>query len=112
ASAQQIFHRLEKEHFGRADGDIESVLTGCDLLVLDDLGTEMTTSFTTACLYNIINLRMLAERPTVISTNLTAADWPARYGPALASRVLGTFQPLWFIGADIRQAKMARRLQE
>ena len=112
ASAQQIFHRLEKEHFGREDGDSESVLTTCDLLVLDDLGTEMTTSFTTSCLYNIINLRMLAERPTVISTNLTAADWQGRYGQALTSRVLGTFQPLWFVGADIRQAKMARRLQE
>ena len=112
ASAQQIFHRLEKEHFGRDDGDTEGLLTDCDLLVLDDLGTEMTTAFTTSCLYNIINLRMLAERPTVISTNLTAADWPARYGPALASRVLGTFQPLWFVGADIRQVKMARRLQE
>ena len=112
ASAQQIFHRLEKEHFGRAEGDSESVLTSCDLLVLDDLGTEMTTAFTTSCLYNIINLRMLAERPTVISTNLTAADWPDRYGPALTSRVLGTFQPLYFVGSDIRQAKMARRLQE
>jgi len=112
ASAQQIFHRLEKEHFGREDGDSESVLAECDLLVLDDLGTEMTTSFTTSCLYNIINLRMLADRPTVISTNLTAADWQGRYGQALTSRVLGTFQPLWFVGADIRQAKMARRLQE
>ena len=112
ASAQQIFHRLEKEHFGREDGDSESVLSTCDLLVLDDLGTEMTTAFTTSCLYNVINLRMLADRPTVISTNLTAADWATRYGPALTSRVLGTFQPLWFVGADIRQAKMARRLQE
>ena len=112
ASAQQIFHRLEKEHFGREDGDSESVLAACDLLVLDDLGTEMTTAFTISCLYNIINLRMLAERPTVISTNLTAADWKGRYGEALTSRVLGTFQPLSFVGSDIRQAKKMNQLQE
>lgn len=111
-SAQQIFHQLEKEHFGREDGDSEALLCDCDLLVLDDLGTEMTTSFTISALYSILNTRMLKKLPTIISTNLTPADWQIKYGEAIASRVLGTYQPLLFVGKDIRQQKMKRRLSQ
>lgn len=111
-TAQQIFHKLEREHFGKEEGDTESLLIDCDLLILDDLGTEMTTSFTISELLAIINSRMLKKLPTIISTNLTLADWQGRYGEAIASRVLGTFQPLLFVGKDIRQQKMERRLNE
>ncbi|MBP5304187.1 MAG: ATP-binding protein, partial [Clostridia bacterium] len=111
-SAQSIFHKLEKEHFGKAEGDSETLLSNCDLLILDDLGTEMTTAFTLAELYEILNNRMLSGLPTIISTNLTPADWQSRYGEAIASRVLGTFQPLLFVGKDIRQQKLERRLSD
>lgn len=103
---QQLLHRVEREHFGRAEGDAEDTMIACDLLILDDLGTELTTPFYTATLYNIINGRLLRGAPTIISTNLLPADWPGRYGEQIASRVLGTYQPLLFVGRDIRQVKL------
>lgn len=103
---QKLLHRLEKEHFGRADGDSEEVLLGCDLLILDDVGTEFSGSFYTSALYNIINGRMLDGKPTIISTNLNQQELAARYGEAIASRITGTFQPLVCAGADIRLAKL------
>lgn len=105
-----LLRKLEKEHFGRAEGDTEEILLSCDLLILDDLGTEMSTSFTNSALYDILNGRMLHGLPTIISTNLSAADWAPRYGEAIASRVLGTYESLHFVGDDIRQAKLERRL--
>ncbi len=108
--APTLMRKLEREHFNREEGNTEEALLSCDLLILDDLGTEMTTAFTTACLYDILNGRMLAGRPTIISTNLSASDWAPRYGEAVASRVLGTFEPLAFVGNDVRQAKLERRL--
>lgn len=108
--AQTLFRKLEREHFRGEEGETEEALLTCDLLVLDDVGTEMTTAFTNACLYDMLNGRMLAGLPTIISTNLTPSDWGARYGEAVASRVLGTFEPLSFAANDVRQAKLERRL--
>ncbi len=105
---QQLLSRVEKEHFGRAEGDSLSAMTECDLLILDDLGTELSGSFYSATLYHLINSRMLAGRPTVISTNLFPADIHNRYGEQIASRILGTYQSLLFAGSDIRQIKMHR----
>lgn len=107
---QTLLRQLEKEHFGKAEGDSEEALLSCDLLILDDLGTEMSTSFTNSCIYSILNGRMMAGLPTIISTNLSASEWAPRYGEAIASRVLGTFEPLSFTGNDVRQAKLERRL--
>ena len=108
--AQVLLHRIEKEHFGRAEGESEDVLESCDLLILDDLGTEFGSAFYTSCLYNIINTRMLSRLPTVISTNLTQAQLQERYGDQIASRITGTFVPLVFAGRDIRQLKNEQRL--
>ena len=86
------------------------MLESCDLLTLDDLGTEFGSAFYTSCLYNIINTRMLSRLPTVISTNLTQAQLQERYGDQIASRITGTFVPLVFAGRDIRQLKNEQRL--
>ena len=108
--AQTLLHRIEKEHFGRAEGESEDLLESCDLLVIDDLGTEFGSAFYTSCLYNIINTRMLSRLPTVISTNLTQPQLQERYGDQIASRITGTFVPLVFAGRDIRQLKNEQRL--
>ena len=108
--ATTLFHKMEREHFDHVPGNTEETLLSCDLLVLDDLGTEMSTAFTVSCLYDILNGRMMAGLPTIISTNLSAGDWAARYGDAIASRVLGTYYPLPFKANDVRQAKLERRL--
>lgn len=102
-SVQPLIRRLEAEHFGRSQGDSESQLVGCDLLVLDDLGMEFDTPFSRACLYNILNARLLEGRPTVISTNLSFTALQERYGDQIASRISGGFVPLLCVGKDIRQ---------
>lgn len=107
---QKLLHRLENEHFGRSSGNSEDVLTGCDLLILDDVGTEFSSSFYTSALYNILNERMLSGRPTIISTNLNQKELTERYGEQIASRITGTFQPLVCAGSDIRQLKLRQTL--
>ncbi len=102
-SVQPLIRRLEAEHFGRAQGDSEAQLTACDLLVLDDLGMEFDTPFSRACLYNVLNARLLEGRPTVISTNLSFTALQERYGDQIASRISGGFVPLLCVGKDIRQ---------
>lgn len=108
---QKLLHQLEKEHFGKEEGDSEELLCRCDLLILDDLGAEFTGSFYNACLYNVLNARLLQQLPTIISTNLTMPQIRERYGDAIASRIMGSFQPLPFCGQDIRQLKMQRLWQ-
>ncbi len=106
---QSLLRTLEAEHFGRADGNTEDILIECDLLILDDLGTEFSSPFYTSSLYAIINGRLLAGRPTVISTNLDSAAILDHYGEQIASRLIGTYEPLVFVGSDIRQQKLNRR---
>ncbi len=107
-SAQNLLNRLENEKFGRSgqDGDTMSLLLECDLLILDDLGAEFSTSFTLSAIYNIINSRMLASLPTIISTNLEPGELDKKYDQRIASRILGSFTPVYFCGRDIRQLKI------
>ena len=74
-------------------------------MILDDLGTEMTTSFSTAALYQLINTRLAGRRSTIISTNLDFEDLRRRYGAQIASRLEGEFNCLPFYGRDIRLVK-------
>ncbi len=107
---QKLLHRVEKEHFGRTQGNSEDTLCNCDLLILDDVGTEFSSPFYVSALYNIINSRMLDGKPTVISTNLNQKELTDRYGEAIASRITGTFQPLVCAGADVRLLKLKQSI--
>ena len=111
-SVQSLLHVLESEHFGRAQGDTERTLIDCDLLILDDLGTEFSSPFYTSALYALINGRMLACRPTIISTNLDGDAIADHYGEQIASRLIGTYEPLLFAGSDVRQQQLRRRYKE
>ena len=111
-TAAHIFDRFEARKFGREEGetidsDITRVLT-CDLLILDDLGTEMTTSYVQSALYTIINTRLLDHKATILSTNLKLNDLSRRYSPQIASRIEGEYQILPFFGEDIRKLKRER----
>ena len=99
---QVLLHQIEKEHFGRAEGNSEDMMTECDLLVLDDLGAEFPSQFYTSCLYNLVNTRMLTGLPTIVSTNLNHQQLLDRYGDQITSRIVGTFTTLLFAGRDIR----------
>lgn len=106
-SAQNLLFKLEKEHFNRSekyDGAREAML-GCDLLIIDDLGAEFSTTFTVAAIHDIINSRLLACLPTIISTNFTMEELEARYSERVTSRIIGGYTVLRFFGRDVRQLK-------
>ncbi|MEE0264555.1 MAG: ATP-binding protein [Acutalibacteraceae bacterium] len=106
-STPEILAKLEKEHFGKTktDEDSEETLKECDLLILDDLGSEFHTSFTKNKIYNIINFRLIHQKPTIISTNLDYEELENAYSKRLISRLLGEYVIMSFVGTDIRQAK-------
>ena len=106
--SQQALSKLEREHFRReeAQTDLLDELCNADLLVLDDLGAEFSTSFTVSVIYNIINTRIIDGLPTIISTNLTLEEIEAKYSQRVSSRLLGNFKMIRFIGNDIRMEKL------
>ena len=106
-TASHLFSKLEKNRFAPTDetrAEAEK-LQQCDLLIIDDLGTELPGNFVTAALYSLVNDRLLAGKPMVISTNLTVEEIGQRYSPQIASRLQGNFQRLTFLGQDIRVLK-------
>lgn len=80
----------------------------CDLMILDDLGTEMVTSFSTSALYNIINSRLINGKKTIISTNYGDDELRRKYTPQILSRLEGEYLALPFIGRDIRIIRKER----
>ena len=110
-TAASVFSRFEDAKFRRDDGGSEDAdrCMRCDLLILDDLGTEMTTSFVQSALYQIVNGRMMAGRSTIISTNLAPEEIGSRYGRSVLSRLEGEYEILPFFGEDIRRLKRERQ---
>lgn len=106
-SAGHLFGKLEQAKFSPSEEARReaALFTDCDLLILDDLGTEMPGQFVTAAFYTLLNDRILAGKPMVISTNLNIDEAARRYSPQIASRLQGSFQGLTFVGEDIRILK-------
>ena len=106
-TANHLFGKLEQAKFNPSEESRREadMLLACDLLIIDDLGTEMPGQFVTAALYSLLNDRLLAGKPMVISTNLNVEEMNRRYSPQIASRLHGSFQRLTFVGEDIRVLK-------
>jgi DNA replication protein DnaC len=77
-------------------------LYNCDLLIIDDLGTELSTKFTNIAIYNILNRRLLNSKKMIISTNLNTDDLMKMFDERIYSRILGNFSMYKFFGGDIR----------
>lgn len=111
-TAQNLFGDFEDKQFRNAysvsDDDPTERYFDCDLLIIDDLGTEMTNQFTLSCLYNLINSRINRGKATIINTNLTSAELRRRYSDRITSRLFGEFSVLLFEGGDIRAAKLKK----
>ena len=107
AFEEQKFSR-DSENYALATEKVRRILD-CDLLILDDLGTELTTAFTQSALYNIVNTRLAAGKKTIISTNLSDGELAGRYLPQTVSRLSGEYETLLFQGRDIRVLKKERR---
>lgn len=106
-SVVNLLRSIEKEHFGRAEGENDTLetLCSCDLLILDDLGAEHHTAFYESTLYNIINTRINTGVPTIISANLSLEELYGAYNERIISRIAGYYEVLYFEGKDIRQLK-------
>lgn len=114
-TAATVFSRFETRKFAKnseevrqAELDAQRYLT-CDLLILDDLGSEFTTPFVQSALYEIINTRLMEGRRTVISSNLNLEGIRNRYSPQVASRLEGEYLLMAFFGQDIRLLKKQKR---
>lgn len=108
-SSYQLFRIFETYRFNNGDeiisyDEIED-LFNCDLLIIDDLGSEVINSFTTAELFNCLNTRLLNKKSTVISTNLEPAALSKHYSNRIVSRIFGNYTLLNLIGDDIRLQK-------
>lgn len=110
-TAGNIFAQFETRKFQRDQTDAQEArdetrrYLSCDLLILDDLGSELTTQFVQSALYELINTRLVAGKHTVISSNLTMEEAARRYSPQIASRLEGEYHVLHFFGDDIRLLK-------
>ncbi len=106
-TAYKTFSMLEELKFKKNDNEEKlrfkiDKLYSCDLLILDDLGSEFSTQYTTASLFDIINSRLISGKKTVINTNLSISELEKKYGERVVSRLYGHYQVLKFIGSDIR----------
>lgn len=111
-SAVGMLASFERERFGTTSISKEDVDTSrfydCDLLIVDDLGSEVSNQFTVSAIYNVINIRLNKKKPTIISTNLTPAELRTRYWDRIASRIFGEYTPLIFEGTDVRMQKLKK----
>ncbi|MDP4118298.1 MAG: ATP-binding protein [Bacillota bacterium] len=106
-SAYDLFELVSKNKFNykiNLNSEIETLYT-CDLLIMDDLGTEFLTEYTVSSLFDIVNSRMNAGKPMIVNANLSPKDMEKRYSDRIISRLL-TFKLLLFFGADIRTASL------
>ena len=106
-TSNHLFSKLEQAKFNPTEESRREAakFIDCDLLIIDDLGTEMPGQFVTAALYSLLNDRILMNKPMVISTNLNVDEMARRYSPQIASRIHGGFKGLAFLGEDIRVLK-------
>ncbi len=112
-TAAQLFDIFAQNKFGRKDEqnpDIQEHIYGCDLLIIDDLGTELPNSFTVSQLFTCLNERILRQKSTIISTNLALDDIQSIYSERTFSRISSNYTILRLTGDDIRIQKKLRNL--
>ena len=106
-SAPHLMDQLELGKFHKDDAALEfrEVIFGCDLLVIDDLGTELVTRYTQAEVYDLVNHRLNTGKPTIINTNLGLQEIERTYSSRVHSRLAGMYAVVQFRGRDIRLQK-------
>lgn len=109
-SAQNLINEVNREAFDRS-GSTEKIdsLNSCDLLILDDLGTEFSTQLSSSTVYNIINTRLMKGLSTIISTNLDIRQINDTYSERVASRIIGSYTICPCFGNDIRLIKARKK---
>ena len=107
-TAPQLVKILERSAFRRDEDaddyeqDASDYIWDCDLLIIDDLGSEMNNAFVNAQLFTCIDRRLISGKATLISTNLQPEELQRVYSERISSRLLSSYQVLWIFGDDIR----------
>jgi DNA replication protein DnaC len=108
-SASQLFEALSKSTFDKdskeAVSGISDDICNCDLLIIDDLGTELTNSFVSSQLFSCLNNRHLRKKSTIINTNLSLGELRDRYSDRIFSRITSNYEVCKLTGRDIRMQK-------
>ena len=110
-SAYKLFQFMEDYKFGKIarDGDMLEDIYNSDLLIIDDLGTEFSTAYTCSVFFDILNTRLLNNKSTIISSNLSLNNLEKKYTERIQSRIIGNFEIMRFMGDDIRILKKQSR---
>lgn len=103
-TAEELIQNLRKFRFENAE-EYEKLLLDCDLLIIDDLGTEQINDFSKTELFNLLNKRLLKHKKMLVSTNYSLKDLMSIYSERITSRLLGNFNLFKFYGDDIRVTK-------
>lgn len=113
-SAPELFSVLAKSTFDKDvdAANMQDYIMNCDLLIIDDLGTELTNTFVTSQFFACINERLLKERSTIISTNLSLESLVELYTERTFSRITSNYTMLKLIGDDIRIKKKLMNREE
>lgn len=107
--AVDLFSQFEYQRFKSYYQDENETVQryfDCDLLIIDDLGTELINQFSVSTLYNLINSRISRKKPVIVSTNLSKNDIMQKYTDRITSRMFGEYIILPFVGEDIRKQKL------
>lgn len=110
--AIDLFSQFETQRFKSYTNEPNELIERyfeCDLLIIDDLGTEMINQFSVSTLYNLLNDRLSRKKPTVVSTNLSKDEIQKKYTDRITSRMLGEYQVLFFVGNDVRAQKLMQK---
>ena len=111
-TAIELFQKFEQYDFNKGSSDEafnRDYILDCDLLIIDDLGTEVGNSYTNSKLFYCINERILRQKSVVISTNLSLADLRDTYSERIFSRLASSYKILKLFGQDIRMLKRTRK---
>lgn len=107
-SATELFDTFANYVFGKDKNALANFyedLYHCDLVIIDDLGTELESSFVTSYFFSFLNERQLLKKSTIITTNLDLKKLTERYSDRICSRIIGNFEICLLTGADIRIRK-------
>ena len=111
-SATGLFSDYEDYKFGKKENDDfemkREIMKDADLVIIDDLGCEVTSAFTVQLLNEIMNERALQNKKMIISTNMNMKGISTRYSDRVSSRIYETFEILHFVGTDIRVQKLLK----
>lgn len=110
-TSDDLIHSLKKIRFD-GDSTLEDLIVNCDLLIIDDLGTEQINDFSKTEIFNLLNKKILLNKKMIISSNLTLEELSRIYSERMTSRLFGDFTLCKFYGDDIRVKKNLNRMKE